>query len=104
MSRSNRKTRSEFAGHSAYSLRSSRQCRLPMWSRDEPRDSRMTRVRFIAIVAVVAIAAAVGGLYFAGVIGGGKTNVKKIAMEPVPFTEPFIINLSDTDQTIYIKL
>jgi len=64
-----------------------------------------TRIRFILMVTVVAACAAVAGLYFSGIIGpGGGGPAKKVSVPPIRLTDPFIINLADTDQVHYVKL
>ncbi|MBC7645427.1 MAG: flagellar basal body-associated FliL family protein [Thermoleophilia bacterium] len=63
-----------------------------------------TRVRYIIMVTVVAACAAVAGLYLAGVIGPSGTTAKKEAVAPIRLTDPFIVNLADTDEVHYVKL
>jgi flagellar basal body-associated protein FliL len=63
-----------------------------------------TRLRFMIIATVVAACAAVGGLFFAGVIGSGGSPAAKVRAEPVRLTDPFIVNLADTDSVHYVKL
>ena len=63
-----------------------------------------TRIRLIVLITVVAACAAVAGLYFTGVIGGSSGPVKKVHVEPVSLTEPFIINLADTASVHLVKL
>lgn len=65
----------------------------------------IAKYRFVIIVAVIALAAAIAGLYFTGVLGGGSGQPEaRRSMEPIAFTEPFIVNLADTDAVHYIKL
>lgn len=63
----------------------------------------MGKKKLIIIIAVVAILGGAGAMMF---MGGGKDPAltRKLPMEPIAFTDPFIVNLADTDNTHYIKL
>ena len=63
----------------------------------------MGKKKLIIIVAIVAILGGVGAMTM---LGGGKDPAltRKLPLEPVAFTDPFIINLADTENTHYVKL
>lgn len=65
---------------------------------------KLLRYRLQIVILVIAAGAAIGGLYIAGVLGGGHAVAKKVTVEPVALDEPFIINLADTDAVHYMKL
>jgi flagellar basal body-associated protein FliL len=56
------------------------------------------------IIAVAVLAAAVGGLFMTGMIGGGKPDNTKVTPETITLSEPFLVNLADTDEVHIAKL
>ena len=63
----------------------------------------MGKKKLIIIIALVAV---IGGGAAMFLMGGGEDPAltRKIPMEPIALTDPFIINLSDTDASHYVKL
>lgn len=63
----------------------------------------MGKKKLIIIIALVAV---IGGGAAMFLMGGGEDPAltHKVPMEPIALTNPFIINLSDTDASHYVKL
>lgn len=58
----------------------------------------------IIIIGVAVLAAAVGGLFMTGMIGGEKVDNTKVTPETIKLSESFVVNLADTDEAHLAKL
>lgn len=65
---------------------------------------RVLRYRLQAVILLVAIVVATAGLFLSGAVGGSSKAKTKVPIEPIAMSEPFIINLADTDSVHYVKL
>jgi flagellar basal body-associated protein FliL len=74
---------------------------------DDKEDPRMTRSRYIIVLVVLALVGGGAALMLTGGLSSltGKSQPPaKAVLDPVTFTEPFLVNLTDTDSPHYVKL
>lgn len=66
---------------------------------------KIARFKLPILVLAISAVAVVAGLYIAGFMPGvGTSTALKQRVEPVSFTEPFVVNLADPSEVHYVKL